>query len=73
MSILAGSFNWKTRGAHQNWNPHAYGTAKDPDGTNDGETVQVKAYSPHYDQYKTDLQNQFVLKLKPSLKKVAGR
>lgn len=133
-------YDWKTRGTNQTWNPHAYGTAKDPDGTNDGEelwqkvvrkhpnfvmtinghvlndglarmssmgdhgnvvhqmlvnyqmkalggeaylrlieflpdgeTVQVKAYSPHYDRYKTDPQNQFVLKLNPPLKKVPGR
>lgn len=31
----------------------------------DGETVQVKAYSPSTKTYKTDPQNQFVLKLKP--------
>lgn len=127
-------YDWKTKGPAQSWNPHAYGTAKDSDGTNDGEelwqklvrqhpgfvmtlnghvlndglarlssegdhgnvvhqmlvnyqmkplggesylrlieflpdgeTVQVKAYSPHYDSYKTDRQNQFVLKLKPPL------
>jgi hypothetical protein len=33
----------------------------------DGETVQVKAYSPSTNKYKTDPQNQFVLKLKPTL------
>lgn len=133
-------YDWKTRGTNQNWNPHAYGTAKDPDDTNDGEelwqklvrkhpgfvmtlnghvlndglarmssvgdhgnvvhqmlvnyqmkalggesylrlieflpdgeTVQVKAYSPHYDRYKTDPQNQFVLKLNPPLKPATRR
>lgn len=133
-------YDWKTKGAAQSWNPHAYGTAKDPDGTNDGEelwqklvrkhpsfvmtlnghvlndglarlssegdhgnivhqmlvnyqmkplggesflrlieflpdgeTVQIKAYSPHYDRYKTDRQNQFVLKLKPPLKPATKR
>jgi hypothetical protein len=29
----------------------------------DGETVQVKSYSPALDQYKTDPENQFTLKL----------
>ena len=31
----------------------------------DGKTVQIKAYSPSLDQYKTDPQNQFVLELDP--------
>ncbi len=133
-------YDWKTKGNTQSWNPHSYGTAKDPDGTNDGEelwqklvrkhpgfvmtlnghvlndglarlssegdhgnlvhqmlvnyqmkplggesflrlieflpdgeTVQIKAYSPHYDRYKTDRQNQFVLKLKPPLKPATKR
>jgi hypothetical protein len=33
----------------------------------DGETVQVKAYSPSCDRFKTDPQNQFVIKLQPGL------
>ena len=32
----------------------------------DGKTVQVKAYSPSTNRYKTDPQNQFVLQLKPA-------
>jgi len=35
----------------------------------DGETVQIKAYSPSIDKYKVDEQNQFTLKLKPGLKR----
>ena len=31
----------------------------------DGETVQIRAYSPSLDAYKTDPQNQFTLKLSP--------
>ncbi|MBX3414879.1 MAG: metallophosphoesterase [Pirellulales bacterium] len=34
----------------------------------DGETLQVKAYSPSTDQYKIDAQNQFVVKLNPAWK-----
>jgi hypothetical protein len=34
----------------------------------DGETVQIKAYSPSIDKYKIDEQNQFTVKLKPGLK-----
>ena len=30
----------------------------------DGQTVQVKSYSPFYEQYKTDEQNQFIFKLR---------
>jgi hypothetical protein len=133
-------YDWKTKGKAQSWNPHSYGTAKNPDGTNDGEelwqklvrkhpgfvmtlnghvlndglarlssegdhgnivhqmlvnyqmkplggesflrlieflpdgeTVQIKAYSPHHDRYKTDRQNQFVLKLKPPVKPATKR
>jgi hypothetical protein len=33
----------------------------------DGKTVQVKAYSPLYGTYKTDVQNQFILTLQPPL------
>jgi hypothetical protein len=127
-------YDWATKGSSQTWNPHSYGTASDPDGTNDGEelwqklvsihtnfvmvfsghvlndglgrssstndygqvvhqmlvnyqmkalggeavlrlveflpdgeTVQVKAYSPYYGTYKTDSQNQFQLTLAPPL------
>jgi hypothetical protein len=31
----------------------------------DGETVQIRAYSPSLDAFKTDPQNQFTLKLSP--------
>jgi hypothetical protein len=33
----------------------------------DGKTVQIKAYSPYYGTYKTDIQNQFILTLQPPL------
>jgi len=33
----------------------------------DGQTVQIKAYSPFYGDYKTDTQNQFMLTLEPPL------
>ena len=33
----------------------------------DGQTVQIKAYSPLYGNYKTDTQNQFTLTLDPPL------
>ncbi|MBN2505690.1 MAG: metallophosphoesterase [Verrucomicrobia bacterium] len=125
-------YDWATKGSSQSWSPHAYGTANDPLGTNDGEelwqklvrkhpgfaftvnghvlndglgrlsswgdhtnivhqmlvnyqvralggegylrlleflpdgnTLQVKAYSPYLDRYLTDNQNQFVLDLAP--------
>jgi hypothetical protein len=32
----------------------------------DGKTIQVRSYSPYWDSYKTDVQNQFVLKLSPA-------
>lgn len=32
----------------------------------DGETIQVRSYSPVWDTYKTDTQNQFLLKMSPS-------
>jgi len=38
----------------------------------DGKTVQVKAYSPSLDKYRTDPQNQFRLEMVPALKPVAA-
>lgn len=38
----------------------------------DGKTVQIKAYSPDLDKYKTDEQNQFTIKLAEPLKKWTG-
>ena len=32
-------YDWATRGTSQSWNPHAYGTASDPGGCNDGEEI----------------------------------
>ena len=32
-------YDWATRGSSQSWNPHTYGTASDPGGTNDGEEL----------------------------------
>jgi hypothetical protein len=128
-------YDWPTKGTTQTWNPHDYGTAGDPDGTNDGEelwqklikvhtnwvmilnghvlndglgrlsstndfgdvvhqmlvnyqmqplggearlrliefrpdgqTVQIKAYSPLLGDYRTDTQNQFMLRLQPPLR-----
>lgn len=128
-------YNWKTRGADQRWNPHLYGTSKQPGGVTDGqelwerlvsqhsgfiltmnghvlndgqallteegahgdrihqvlcnyqtwreggegylriieflpdgETVQMKSYSPSLDRYLTAPEHQFVLKLKPGLR-----
>jgi uncharacterized repeat protein (TIGR02543 family) len=127
-------YDWVVKGASQTWSPYTYGTASDPEGTNDGEdlwnklikihtnfvmvlnghvlsdglgrlsttnnygqivhqmlvnyqmkalggeaflrlveflpdgkTAQVKAYSPLYGTYKTDVQNQFILTLQPPL------
>jgi len=38
----------------------------------DGETVQVKTYSPVLDQYNTDPQHQFQLRLQPAKKASAA-
>ena len=40
-------YDWATKGAGQSWNPHAYGTASDPDGTNDGEELWNKFVRLH--------------------------
>lgn len=40
-------YDWKTKGASQSWNPYAYGTAQDPDGTNDGEDLWQKLARKH--------------------------
>lgn len=40
-------YDWATRGATQQWNPHSYGTASDPDGTNDGEELWEKLVKRH--------------------------
>ncbi|MBE0544669.1 MAG: metallophosphoesterase [Verrucomicrobia bacterium] len=40
-------YDWATRGASQSWNPHSYGTANDPDGTNDGEELWQKLVRAH--------------------------
>lgn len=40
-------YDFKKRGAAQSWNPHTYGTANDPDGTNDGQELWDKLVSRH--------------------------
>ncbi len=40
-------YDWATKGSTQQWNPHAYGTASDPDGTNDGEELWTKLVKVH--------------------------
>jgi uncharacterized repeat protein (TIGR02543 family) len=40
-------YDWATKGGGQSWNPHAYGTANDPDGTNDGEELWNKFVKLH--------------------------
>lgn len=40
-------YDWDTRGTTQSWNPHAYGTANDPGGTNDGQELWDKLVSSH--------------------------
>lgn len=40
-------YDWATKGPTQSWNPHAYGTANDPDGTNDGEELWNKFVKLH--------------------------
>jgi uncharacterized repeat protein (TIGR02543 family) len=40
-------YDWATQGTAQIWNPHAYGTANDPDGTNDGEELWQKLVKIH--------------------------
>jgi hypothetical protein len=40
-------YDWATKGSAQSWNPHAYPTASDPDGTNDGEELWHKLVKLH--------------------------
>lgn len=40
-------YDWSKKGRKQSWNPHAYGTAKLPGGTNDGEQLWRKLVSRH--------------------------
>jgi len=40
-------YDWATKGTSQRWNPYAYGTASDPDGTNDGEDLWNKLVKNH--------------------------
>ncbi len=40
-------YDWATKGGAQQWNPHSYGSASDPDGTNDGEELWNKLVKLH--------------------------
>lgn len=40
-------YDWAAKGSSQSWSPYAYGTASDPDGTNDGEDLWKKLIKPH--------------------------
>jgi predicted phosphohydrolase len=40
-------YDWATKGASQSWNPHSYGTASDPGGTNDGQELWDKLVKKH--------------------------
>jgi hypothetical protein len=40
-------YDWAAKGGAQLWNPHTYGTANDPDGTNDGEELWTKLVKIH--------------------------
>lgn len=40
-------YDWAAKGAAQSWNPHAYGIAADPEGTNDGEELWRKLVKLH--------------------------
>jgi len=40
-------YDWAVKGAGQRWNPHSYGTAGDPGGTNDGEELWEKLVKIH--------------------------
>jgi len=40
-------YDWATKGSAQTWNPYSYGTANDPDGTNDGEDLWRKLVKIH--------------------------
>jgi len=40
-------YDWAAKGAAQTWSPYSYGTASDPDGTNDGEDLWRKLVKIH--------------------------
>ena len=40
-------YDWQSKGAAQSWNPHSYGSASLPGGTNDGEELWQKLVSKH--------------------------
>jgi hypothetical protein len=40
-------YDWVVKGAAQQWSPYSYGTAADPDGTNDGEDLWQKLVNVH--------------------------
>jgi hypothetical protein len=40
-------YDWASKGSSQQWNPHSYGSASDPDGTNDGEELWNKLVKAH--------------------------
>lgn len=40
-------YDWATKGTAQSWNPHAYTTAGDAEGTNDGEELWQKLVRQH--------------------------
>ena len=40
-------YDWDTYGGGQSWNPHSYGTASDPGGTNDGQELWDKLVGQH--------------------------
>jgi len=40
-------YDWSKYGPEQKWNPHAYGTAKQPGGVNDGQELWDKLVSRH--------------------------
>ena len=40
-------YDWPAKGPSQSWNPYAYNTASDPDGTNDGEDLWRKLVQIH--------------------------
>ena len=40
-------YDWATKGGTQQWNPHSYGSASDPDSTNDGEELWHKLVKLH--------------------------
>lgn len=40
-------YDWATKGSSQSWNPYAYPTGDDPEGTNDGEDLWQKLVRRH--------------------------